>query len=338
ASTPPSSWYTDAAIIPAIEARAVFAEGWQAVGRVDQVSDVGDYFTGAVGNFLVVRGDDGDVRAFHNVCRHHAMEATCFRCPYHGWTYDDKGALTKATRLTGIEGFDVSDNGLKPLRVDTWGPFVFVNLGGDDASAPPPVNEWLGEAGERMRSAGVAEMTHVARREYELNCNWKVFCDNYLDGGYHVPFAHPELASGVSMKSYETTIRGLHSLQTVTAAAAAATDRVRDRDDRLGDAALYAFIHPNFMVNRYGKWLDTNWVIPTGAETCKVVFEYYLEKGVEGATEAFIEKSLAASDRIQREDTTLCEKVQEGVRSPGYGVGRYAPAVEAAMYHFHALL
>jgi phenylpropionate dioxygenase-like ring-hydroxylating dioxygenase large terminal subunit len=243
-------------------------------------------------------------------------------------------------------------------------------------------------------------MTHVARREYELNCNWKVFCDNYLDGGYHVPFAHPELASGVSMKSYETTIRGLHSLQTVTAAAAAATDRgafytlvpirprwrgerrslrifpaclsaqgpslsipvldafqrqltpfnstptfarierprVRDRDDRLGDAALYAFIHPNFMVNRYGKWLDTNWVIPLGAETCKVVFEYYLEKGVEGATEAFIEKSLAASDRIQREDTTLCEKVQEGVRSPGYGVGRYAPAVEAAMYHFHALL
>ena len=94
-------------------------------------------------------------------------KATCFRCPYHGWTYDDKGALTKATRLTGIEGFDVSDNGLKPLRVDTWGPFVFVNLGGDDASAPPPVNEWLGEAGERMRSAGVAEVRYIHWSPYD---------------------------------------------------------------------------------------------------------------------------------------------------------------------------
>jgi len=361
----------------------------------------GSYFTGQVGKvkYVVARGDDGLLRGFHNVCRHHAMEVasmpgdcaegsqapavtSCFACPYHGWTYDLTGKLIKATRLTGIENFDVKKNGLRPLAVEQWGPFIFCHLGGgsgDDDEArngsssedidahnggadpppplpppagrctsmgkqsllPPPVSEWLGEGGRRMASARIdTSLRFITRREYRIACNWKVFCDNYLDGGYHVPFAHPALADGVDMKSYETTIHGSVSLQTV-GGASASSDPVPSpgavADRRLGNSAMYAFVYPNFMVNRYGPWLDTNWVTPTGPDSCVVVFDYYLEP--ELANDAkFIAESLAASDLVQKEDMWLCGKVQRGIESPGYGAGRYAPSMEAAMYHFHKCL
>lgn len=108
ASTPPSAWYTDPRMLDA-DMRAVFSRSWLIAGRSAQVSRPGDWFTGGVLGlrFLCVRGDDGVLRAFHNFCRHNAMplasgqgcSAEQFQCPYHGWTYDTKGRLRKATRL-----------------------------------------------------------------------------------------------------------------------------------------------------------------------------------------------------------------------------------------------
>ena len=330
-----------------------------------------------------MRGDDGHLRCFHNVCRHHAMavasgsgnlrqcaekgpgspaKAACFVCPYHGWTYDTSGKLVKATRLTGIEGFSAGENGLVELRAEVWGPVVFVHLGEGGAGGPcaegakeeeeeeeealqqqqqqlstlPPVSEWLGEGGliDAQESGRVSDpsLRFVARREYELSCNWKVFCDNYLDGGYHVPFAHPGLSSGVDMKSYATeAFPGGHSIQSVKG------EEGPSSDPRLGSEACYGFVYPNFMVNRYGLWLDTNWAVPLGPERCKIVFDYYLEDHLIDDA-AFIEESLEASDAVQREDTELCHGVQAGVASTGYDTGRNAPSVEGAMFHFHQAL
>ena len=246
-------------------------------------------------------------------------------------------------------------------------------------------------------STTTPSMTRVARREFSVACNWKVFCDNYLDGGYHVPFAHPALAEGVDMRTYRTTwaeARG-HATQTVgggfrargvetgeEGSSSATTTTVSDdangtsrgggrrkggrrkggnffdgssrktrgsgssSDDdddpgRLGDGgASYVFLYPNFMINRYGPWMDTNLVVPTGPETCVVVFEYWLETerlGGRGA-ERFVAESLKASELVQREDEWLCEKVQEGMRSPVWRPGRYVAAVEGAMYNFHRKL
>merc|ERR1712216_811412 len=101
---------------------------------------------------------------------------------------------------------------------------------------------------------------------------------------------------------------------------------------RLGDSALYAFVYPNLMINRYGPWMDTNVVTPIGPNTCVVHFDYFVEADfMPRVDDKFVEDSLAASGRVQTEDTWLCEKVQGGMESPGYGGGRYAPAMEAAM-------
>jgi len=455
ASTPPASWYVDPLVVPTLERDAVFARGWTWAGRVDQVATNGSYLVGSTGSvkYVVVRGEDGVLRAFHNACRHHGMEvasapgdvpganpatcsatsastsagdglgdpyqrscgeaptsAKCFACPYHGWTYDLEGSLVKATKIGGMQNFIVADHGLKPIRVAEWGPFVMLRLGDAGESSEDGPEAWMG-ADVAAKISGNAwsdepkSMRHVARREYRLRCNWKVFADNYLDGGYHVPFAHPALvADGVDMKKYETEIFGEYvSVQTVnggefarfsakdsaakeadSAMAAAAikeqkenrsrrseakrkkamkrlsptarrkaenVPRADDRAERLGpqpsqaeltrlgDSALYAFVYPNLMINRYGPWMDTNVVLPgPGPNECVVLFDYFIRADADGADEKFVTESLRASDAVQSEDKWLCEKVQGGLESPGYGTGRYAPAMEAAMYHFHRRL
>ncbi|GMY35273.1 choline monooxygenase, chloroplastic, partial [Fagus crenata] len=160
-----------------------------------------------------------------------------------------------------------------------------------------------------------------------------VFCDNYLDGGYHVPYAHKGLASGLQLQSYSTKMYEKVSIQSCKGGS---MDR-KDDYGRLGSKVLYAFIYPNFMINRYGPWMDTNLVLPLGPRRCQVVFDYFLEASLKD-DKALIERSLEDSERVQMEDIVLCEGVQRGLESPAYSTGRYAPTVEKAMHHFHSLL
>ncbi|XP_030456390.2 choline monooxygenase, chloroplastic isoform X2 [Syzygium oleosum] len=347
ASTPPSSWYTDPSFLD-LELDRVFYRGWQAVGCTDQVKSPQDFFTGRLGNveFVVCRDDNGKIRAFHNVCRHHASllasgsgRKSCFVCPYHGWTYALNGALLRATRIKGIRNFDVKEFGLILLKVATWGPFVLLNFEKDvspdqEVESDTAAMEWTGSCVDILGNNCIdPSLTYLCRREYTLECNWKVFCDNYLDGGYHVPYAHKGLASGLKLDSYSTTIHEKVSLQICEGGS---TDSADDFD-RLGAKALYAFIYPNFMINRYGPWMDTNLVVPLGPRKCRVIFDYFLKDSLKD-DKIFVERSLQDSERVQMEDIVLCEGVQKGLESPAYCRGRYAPTVENAMYHFHGLL
>ncbi|KAI3782270.1 hypothetical protein L2E82_12310 [Cichorium intybus] len=345
ALTPPSSWYTSPSFL-SLELDQVFFRGWQAVGCTEQIQEANSFFTGRIGNieYVVCRDENGKLRAFHNVCRHHASllvsgsgKGSCFVCPYHGWTYGLNGALLKASRITGIKNFNVKEYGLVPLRVAIWGPFILVDLekkAFDFQDSDDVGMEWLGSSSKILSTNGVdTSLSYLCRREYTIECNWKVFCDNYLDGGYHVPFAHKDLASGLKLDSYSTTIYDKVSIQRCDG------DQVKGEEDfdRLGAKSLYAFIYPNFMVNRYGPWMDTNLVLPLGPRRCKVIFDYFLDASLKD-DESFIAESLKDSEQVQIEDIRLCESVQKGLESPAYDSGRYAPMVEKAMHHFHCLL
>lgn len=347
AFTPPSSWYTDPGF-HSLELQKVFFKGWQAVGYVDQIKEPRQYFTGQLGNveYVVCRDDSGKLHAFHNVCRHHASliasgsgKKSCFVCPYHGWTYGLDGALLKATRISGIQNFIVNEMGLVKLRVALWGPFVLLNfedgtLLEQESEGNFFVQEWLGSSAEILLRGGVdSSLSFICRREYIIECNWKVFCDNYLDGGYHVPYAHKGLASGLKLESYSTTIHEKVSIQSCDGGSGESKEDI----DRLGSKALYAFVYPNFMINRYGPWMDTNLVLPLGPDQCQVIFDYFLDASLKDDKD-FIEKSLEDSEKVQLEDITLSEAVQRGLESPAYNCGRYAPSVEKPMHHFHCLL
>ncbi|PON46131.1 3-phenylpropionate/cinnamic acid dioxygenase, alpha subunit [Trema orientale] len=343
AVTPPSSWYTHPSFYD-LELRRVFYRGWQLVGCILWFLDPRVFFPGRLGNveFVVCRDENGKLHAFHNVCRHHASilaygsgKKSCFVCPYHGWTYGLDGPLLKATRMTGIRNFNVNEFGLVPIHVATWGPFVLLNMEQEvDGDVDAVADEWLSSCSEVLSNNGVdTSLSYICRREYTIGCNWKVFCDNYLDGGYHVPYAHKGLANGLKLDSYSTTIFEKVSIQKCEGGSVEG----KNDYDRLGSTALYAFVYPNFMINRYGPWMDTNLVLPLGPKKCKVVFDYFLEPSLKDDKD-FIERSLQDSERVQMEDVILCEGVQRGLESPAYSVGRYAPNVENAMHHFHCLL
>ncbi|CAN1293456.1 Choline monooxygenase, chloroplastic [Linum perenne] len=257
ASTPPSSWYTDSSLYD-FELSRVFYRGWQAVGYTEQIKEPRDFFTGRLGKveFVVCRDDGGKVEAFHNVCRHHASilvasgsgKKSCFVCPYHGWTYGLDGSLRKATRITGMHNFHLKEFGLISIDVAVWGPFVLLNLERNNNNNVKVANEWLGSTSEILKYGGVdSSLSYLFRRDYTIECNWKVFCDNYLDGGYHVPYAHKALASGLHLDSYSTTSFVQQTYEKVSIQTCQGVTSTQ----RLGSKALYAFIYPNFMINRY---------------------------------------------------------------------------------------
>jgi phenylpropionate dioxygenase-like ring-hydroxylating dioxygenase large terminal subunit len=338
----PSPWYRDARV-EALERERVFGASWQLVARADQLERPGDFATAEVAGepLVVVRDDAGDLRAFFNVCRHRAAcvvtepqgNARRLRCRYHGWTYDLRGELRGVPEFDGVEDFRREEQGLVPVRVDTWGPLVFVHLG----ESPPALREWLAPLPAEV--GPLEGLRFLERREYTLACNWKVFVDNYLDGGYHVNSVHPALGSVLQYSEYRIEVFAAASLQSSPLrssgsghidAAASAT--------RKGDLARYGWAFPNVMINLYAGVMDTNVVFPLGPDRCRVVIDFYFAELDGEEARAFAERSVEVGNRIQLEDVGICEDVQRGLASRSYTTGRFSVRREIAIHHFHRLL
>jgi choline monooxygenase len=341
ASTIPSPWYFDARIAR-IETEQVFAHTWQVAGRVDQVREKGQFFTAQLGDepIVVARGEDGVLRAFYNVCRHHAAAvvtesqgcAKQFRCPYHGWTYGNDGALKGMVEFEGVCDFERTKNGLIPVAVDTWENFVFVNLDG----AAGPLKDFLANVPELVAPLRLKEkLNFFDRRVYTLNCNWKVYVDNYLDGGYHVPHAHKGLSSVIEYTNYTIENFARACLQSSPLSSDAKSEKgvAATRQGR----AFYLWLYPNFMINAYEGVMDTNLVLPLAVDKCAVVFDYYFGD-VSKKTLKRNQASIKVSEKVQDEDMAICDAVQKGLASRAYLAGRLSVRREAGEHLFHRLL
>ena len=340
AFTIPASWYVDERIAE-LERQYVFGGTWQVVAGVEQLQHSGQFVTRELAGepIVVVRANDGKLHAFYNVCRHHAAavvtelegSASIFRCPYHGWSYGLDGSLKGAPEFDGVCKFDRAQNGLVPVQVATWEQFVFVNL---DPSASS-LETFLGRLIHRTRPLNLMRPHFFERRTYTLNCNWKVFVDNYLDGGYHVPHLHKALNSVLDYRQYTIENEDRYCLQSSPMVAGdedAATSATRQ-----GDRAWYFWQYPNFMINLYAGYMDTNLVLPDGVDRCKVIFDFYFDDVSEEAAERN-RQSIAVGERVNDEDVGICESVQRGLHSRAYGAGRLSVRREAGEHLFHRLL
>ena len=339
AATIPASWYTDSAMA-ALERERVFAATWQAVGNVEQVVNCGDFFTTEVAGepLLVVRDAGGELRAFYNVCRHHAAavatakcgHAQSFRCPYHGWNYGLDGSLKGMPEFAGVCNFRREDNGLVPVAVEIWEKLVFVNL----TPKPEPLKAFLGDMAGRGAPLGLASLRYHSRKEYTLNCNWRVYVDNYLDGGYHVPHLHKGLNSVLDYTHYTIENGEHYCLQ--SSPMVSSEEHADVAETRKGDRAWYYWLYPNFMINVYEGVMDTNRVVPLGTDRCRVIFDFYFAD-ISPEREAYNLASIATSDTVQDEDVAICESVQRGLGSRAYGAGRLSVRREAGEHLFHRL-
>ncbi|MBK8266806.1 MAG: Rieske 2Fe-2S domain-containing protein [Planctomycetes bacterium] len=339
ASTIPAAWYSDSRISE-LENQSVFGGTWQVVARVDQLGQPGAYVTANLAGepIVIVRGQDRELRGFFNVCRHHAAavmtetQGTCtvMQCPYHAWTYALDGSLKGMPDWEGVCDFDKRDFGLVPIRIATWENFVFANLG----SGADTLDAFLGDMPERIAPLKLTDLKFFERRSYDLNCNWKVYVDNYLDGGYHVPHLHKGLNTVLDYSEYKIETKGNYCLQwsPMTPGKDANTASVRR-----GETAYYYWVYPNFMLNWYEGVMDTNLVLPLGVDRCRVIFDFFFADVGPNALD-HNQRSIAVGERVQQEDIDVCESVQRGLKSRAYNTGRLSVRREAGEQQFHRLL
>lgn len=343
ASTIPARLYNDPVYLE-LERERVFAHTWQLVGRLEQIAEHGAYFTATVGNDSLVILRDGDtVRAFHNVCLHRAGpvaqgcgKRNTLQCRYHGWTYTLGGALLRAPEMEGTASFVPKDMSLIPVTVATWGPLVFVNLDGK----APPLLEMLEDIPQRVAPFGCENMRYVATKHWDINCNWKVYVDNYLEG-YHLPLVHPGLYKEIDYDQYKVEPHRYYSVQhaPLRPVHGASGERHYDPSKAEVGEAVYVWLFPNTMLNVYLGQMQTNVVVPLSHDRTRVIFDWYTTTPPESDDErAAWTKLTSFSDTIQDEDIEICEAVQRNLRSRVYDRGRYSAKRENGVHHFHGLL
>lgn len=317
----------------AMEQRSVFAQSWQLVAHHNQLAEPGDHVVEKIGEVpvIVIRGQDGVLRAFPNVCRHRAgplalcngKGARALHCKYHGWTYTLEGQLRSAPEMQAAADFNVADIRLPPLRVHEWQGLVFVALSED----VPAFDEVYGGIVERIAPIDLAAMRYLRRDSYDIDCNWKVYIDNFLEG-YHLPHVHPGLSKVLDYRAYDTELFPWYSLQ---------SSPLRDGGEFYGEGeAFYYHVYPNVMLNIMPGRLQTNRILPLGPGRCRVEFDYYYAQDEQAM--ARIAADQAFSDEVQIEDVTICEAVQKGLASGFYEAGRLCPKRESGVWHFQNLL
>jgi len=322
------------------EKTRIFSSTWQLAGQARQAAHPGDYFTiDLIGEpLLIVRGDDGTLRGFYNVCRHRAGNPASgcgnrklFRCNYHGWTYRLDGVLLVTPEFDGVQDFDPREFGLAPVRTEEWFNLIFVNL---DPEAPP-LRECLGELPAQAEKSGFPRMMFSERRTYEMKCNWKTYVDNYLEG-YHLPSVHPGLNRELNYGEYTVEPYPRHVRQWSPIRGAqrgdAAPRRYPAGNDRTAD---YFWIFPNWMLNCYPDNVSLNIIQPLEPERTLAIFEWYLPEKDLGSEAA--RQAVAFSDEIQREDIAICETVQKNLHSRSYHSGRYSVKQEKGVHAFHCM-
>ena len=336
ASTIPSRYYIDSSVL-GDENDRVFGRTWQLVGHAEQVREAGQFFTARVAGepLLIVRGNDGELRALSNVCRHRAGPVArgsgkrpVLQCGYHGWTYALDGKLLTTPEMNGIEEFDRGAFCLPQFRVEQWHGLVFVNLDGDAIS----LRDFLGpDLFDHLGRRDNSDYRLAARKDWQLECNWKVYVDNYLEG-YHIPIVHPSLFRELDYPKYWTETKQHYSIQHAPLKRA---DRIRTT--AADDDVSYYWVYPNLMLNVYPDNFSTNLIVPLGPERTLTIFEWYFRDPEAPAVKNAIEETIAFSDEIQLEDIDICESVQDGLRSKTYDSGRYSPERENGVHHFHGL-
>lgn len=312
---------------------AVFAHGWQWFAPAGQLAAPGDHVIGTIAGvpLLAIRGDDGVLRALHNVCRHRAGPlAVCdgrgarrLRCHYHGWSYALDGQLLSAPEMDAARDFDRAAIRLPRAEIAEWQGAVFVAL------APTvPFADVVAGIDARLGTRSLADYAFHRHYTYDIACDWKAYIDNYLEG-YHVPHIHPELNRILDYRDYVVETSRWHSLQHSPLASDAAL---------YGDGeALYWFVWPNTLLNVLPDRLQVNRVLPLAPGRCRVTFDYSYPPDTPDL-DARHAADHAFSDLVQRQDVDMCERVQRALESGSYEAGRLNPARENGVHHFHELL
>lgn len=343
--TLPSQYYIDPAIFER-EKRDIFYKSWNFACHVGQVEEPGSFVTVRVAdqNIAVLRGQDGTLRAFHNVCSHRAHEllqgcgkTKLITCPYHAWTYHTDGRLRSAVGQKNVAGFEATEFALKPVQVEAYAGFIFVNLDPGATSLASQAGDLQTEVLKFCPDVNKLKFSH--RLTYELKANWKNVVDNFLEC-YHCSVAHPAFVDLVDIQNYRTKTHGIYSSHISPPGRCDNTAyQIPEGDDR--DFSAW-WLWPNVTFNVFPGPANITalHIMPTGPETTLEHFDFFTLS--EELSEAEQAAKSYIDEVLQPEDISLVESVQRGLHSLGYSQGRFIVdkdrtfVSEHGLHHFHS--
>ncbi|HET7743697.1 MAG TPA: aromatic ring-hydroxylating dioxygenase subunit alpha [Gaiellaceae bacterium] len=339
--TTPWSWYTDPTVLR-LEQERIFRRFWHYVGLASDVAEPRSFRATRVADVpvLLVRDEEGTLRAFLNVCRHRGSlvcEGTGTRstlqCPYHAWTYGLDGRLLSAPRSDREGGIENEELGLLELRLEHWGPFVFVSADPDGSR----LADFLEDVPERIAAAGidVDSLRFLTRAESEYDANWKICAENFLEC-YHCPTAHPGFSAvmDVSPDAYLLETSGGRMSQH-----GPPRPEPRGAYDPAGEveSGQFHLLFPSTVINVMpGRPnISIGPIYPLAPERTYRFLDYLVAPD---ADERWVEDALAFDAEVGAEDRVLVERVQAGVRSGVLDQGRLLPSSEQLVAHFQSLV
>ena len=333
--TLPSPWYFRADVLER-EKGAIFFRSWRCVCHGSALVARGSYATVDIHGqgVVAIRGQDGRLRAFYNVCQHRAHELlqgrgtvkAAITCPYHGWAYGTDGLLRSARLCDRVPDFDKEDFGLVPVRIQEFAGFIFVNLD-DDA---PPMNEWAPGFEEECRHwfPDLETVTFGAQKDFAIGANWKVIVENAIEG-YHFPnsgLAHRELTDIIDM---ESTKLHVHDRWLAIVAPPGRNRRAVYPFPTSGrggqtDHFITLYLWPDWIIYSWphADMISTFLMRATGAQSSVVENAYYRVSG-RGDDETTRASETWFNEALGPEDAGLNEGVQRGIVSKGYHQGRF---------------
>jgi Rieske 2Fe-2S family protein len=319
------------------------------VGRSEDVASSGDQRAENVGDagVLLVRGEDGELRAFANTCRHRGHELLgcglsinrrVVACPYHSWGYELSGELRAAKGFKGREGFATSEWGLLPLPVHEWHGLIFV----DGSATAPPFEEALGTVEEVVAPYEMERLRVAGRHEYEVAANWKILTENYHEC-YHCPVIHPELcsvsppSSGSNYPASGAWVGGTMDLRegmdTMSLDGGSGGVMLRGLDAEALRTVIYLNVFPNILVSLHPDYVMVHRLTPLAADRTRI--ECTWSFAPESLEQPEFDPSYAVDfwDITNQQDWQACESVQRGLSSPHAQPGPLSPE-EDAVYQF----
>lgn len=348
----PGRAYHDPAVLD-FETREWFFRDWLCIGRAEEASEPGTYFlVDFLGeSVVVVRGRDGQLRAFYNVCRHRGtpvIEEPCgkvvrFQCPYHAWIYDLDGRLIRARHTEDLEDFSFDGYGLTPVRLEAWGGFVFLCF----SDETPGLQAYMGDWYDHHASFGrdFSRLRRAARLTYDVAANWKIVAENYSEC-YHCPAVHPLLnkltpydlgedffPSGPWKGGWMPFTEGCETMS---------MDGLRHgrpllyaRDETEARRVYYYILWPNLIISVHPDYVLTHQAWPDGPGRSKVLCDLYVDADALGTVD--VQGAVDFWDLTNRQDYHVVELQQQGTRSRSWVAGRYSNQ-EASVHAFDLMV
>ncbi len=337
AHTLPSRYYTEESLFSDILSR--LSNSFHFAAHVSQLNENSiiplPQLENILGEALILTKDE-QIRCLSNVCTHRGMliatkpcDLKSLKCGYHGRTFGLDGCMRNMPEFTDVENFPTDSDNLREFNIKKWNGIIF--LGGEQFF-DTVINEMQNRIGwMNIESFEYDESRH---RSYDINANWALYVDNYLEG-FHIPFVHGDLHSMLDYDSYSTELFEGGVLQIGIANEGEACFDLPESSPDFGKkiAAYYYWIYPGLMLNFYPWGLSVNVVNPISVDRTRIVYHGFVgEKSMLG-------KGAGGDlDKVEAEDQEIVEATQRGVSSKSYERGRYSPSKEKGVHHFHRIL